>query len=127
MLTIQSQSTHVQVRCRSVAFAGSRHGSVDPRAADRMRALTVVPKGLSPAAALHRRTVWMARRASVLVLFPIDPHTGGWGKNSTLAFNAALYNPKPVFVVASSLCDVVSGFWVLPYPDQKGGVCGDEW
>ena len=194
MLTIQTQGTQLRVRCRSVAFAGSRHGSVDPQVAGplvgslssigfsffvgcapgidacfrdalsrhesaktivacafetrerklsshRLCALTVVPDGLTPAAALHRRTVWMVRRASVLVLFPIDPHTGRWGKGSTLAFNTALYNLKPVFVVsnerpdpipsflvvAASLCDVVSGYWVLPYPEQQGGVCGDEW
>ena len=83
----------------------------------------------------------MVRRASVFVLFPIDPHTGKWGKGSTLAFATALYNLKPVFeathvrpdpvpsflVVASSLCDVVSGYWVLPCPEQQGGICGDEW
>ena len=101
----------------------------------------MVPHGLNPAAALHRRTVWLVRRASVLVLFPIDPHTGTWGKGSTLAFNTALYNLTPVFVVthqqpdpvpsylvvAASLCDAVSGFWVVPYPEQPGGVCNDEW
>ena len=194
MLTIQTQETQVQVRCRSVAVAGSRHGSVDPLVADqlvdalkslgfsflvgcapgvdacfrdsltrhgspntivacafpsrersissdRLCAVTVVPAGLSPSAALHRRTVWLIRRASLLVLFPTHPHSDRWGNGSTLAFNTALYNLKPVFVVtderpdpvpsflvvASSLCDVVSGFWVLPYPEQQGGVCGDEW
>jgi len=194
MLTIQTQSTQLRVRCRSVAFAGSRHGSVNPRVAGplvgslssfgfsfvvgcapgidacfrdalsdnpsaktivacafvtrerklsskQLCALTVVPDGLTPAAALHRRTVWMVRRASVLVLFPINPQTGRWGKGSTLAFNTALYNLKPVFVatderpdpipsflvVAASLCDVVPGYWILPYPEQQGGVCGDEW
>lgn len=107
MLTIQTQSTQLQVRCRSVAFAGSRHGSVDPKVAGplvgslsslgfsffvgcapgvdaafrkalsdnpsaktivacafetrerklsskQLCALTVVPDGLRPAAALHR-------------------------------------------------------------------------
>ena len=63
-------------------------------------ALAVVPTGLSPAAALHRRTVWLVRRASLLVLFPLDPLLGAWGKGSTLAFTTALYNLKPVFVVA---------------------------
>ncbi len=83
----------------------------------------------------------MVRRASVLVLFPIDPHTGGWGKGSTLAFNTALYNLKPIFVaadewpdpissflvVAASLCDVFPGYWVLPYPEHQGSVRGGEW
>ena len=104
-------------------------------------ALTVVPAGLSPAAALHRRTVWLVRRASLLVLFPLDPLTGAWGKGSNLAFTTALYNLKPVFVVADSppdpvpsyliaegaLCDLVPGYWVLPYPEEQGGVCNDEW
>ena len=193
MLTIHTTRTQFHVRCLSVSFAGSRHGSVVPQVANllvgslathgfsflvgcapgidacfraalarqsaakaivacaftsrektyaspQLTALTVVPSGLSPAAALHRRTVWMVRRASLLVLFPIDPPTGKWGKGSTLAFNTALYNLKPVFVVtsirltpipsflivAASLCNEVSGYWVLPYPDSKG-VCGDEW
>lgn len=104
-------------------------------------ALTVAPEGLSPAAALHRRTVWLVRRASLLVLFPNDLLSGTWGKGSTLAFTTALLNLKPVFVAtdqppdpipsyliaAGSLCDLVSGYWVLPYPEDEGGVCNDEW
>ena len=103
-------------------------------------ALTVAPEGLSPAAALHRRTVWLVRRASLLVLLPDDPLTGIWGKGSTLAFTTALFNLKPIFVAtdqppdpipsylmaAGKLCDLVPGFWVLPYP-VEGGVCNDEW
>ena len=34
-------------------------------------ASTVVPPGLSPAAALHRRTVWIIKHCSILVLFPV--------------------------------------------------------
>jgi len=107
----------------------------------RMCALTVAPEGLSPAAALHRRTVWLVRRASLLVLVPDDPITGKWGKGSALAFTTALYNLKPVFVAtdqppdpipsyiiaAGSLCDLVPGYWVLPYPEDEGGDCNDEW
>jgi len=103
-------------------------------------ALTVAPEGLSPAAALHRRTVWLVRRASLLVLLPDDPITGTRGKGSTLAFTTALFNLKPVFVVtnqppdpvpsyliaAGSLCDLAPGYWVLPY-SEEGGVCNDEW
>ena len=40
----------------------------------------VVPDGLSPAAALHRRTVWMVRNCGLLVPFPADPVFGHWGK-----------------------------------------------
>jgi hypothetical protein len=85
-------------------------------------------------------TVWLVRRASLLVLFPHDHIRGTWGKGSTLAFTTALFNLKPVFVVtdqppdpvpsylmaAGSLCDLVPGYWVLPYPEE-GGVCNDEW
>ena len=91
-------------------------------------AYPVVPDGLSPAAALHRRTVWMVRRCGLLVLFPSDPVFGRWGKGSTLAFRTAVYNLKPVFVASptappssplyrifpASLFGIVSGFWVVP-------------
>ena len=194
MLTIHAHGVQAQVRCRSVAFAGSRRGSIDPPTADRlvgslsslgfsflvgcapgidscfrgaltrngpansivacafkdrqqrfespqMCAFTVVPECLSPAAALHRRTVWLVRRASLLALFPVDPLTGRWGKGSTLAFTTALYNLKPIFVAtdvppdpipsylvaAGSLCGLVPGYWVLPYPEEEGGAWDDEW
>ena len=91
-------------------------------------AYAVVPEGLSPAAALHRRTVWMVRHCGLLVLFPSDPVYGHWGKGSTLAFRAAVYNLKPVFsasptaprpsplyrIFPASLFGIVSGFWVVP-------------
>ena len=194
MLTVQANGTRLTLQCRSVAFAGSRRGSVNPELADRLIgsfssqgssflvgcasgidacfrdalarhrsvhgvvacafkarekrmgssrlcALTVVPERLTPVAALHRRTVWLVRRASILVLFPLDPSTGRWGEGSTLAFNTALYNLKPVFVVtstqpdpvpsflivAATLCGVLSGYWIVPLPDGQEGVCGDEW
>jgi len=102
--------------------------------------LTVVPAGLSPAAALHRRTVWMVRRCGLLVLFPADPVFGRWGKGSTLAFRTAVHNLKPVFVSAptapkssplyrvfpSSLFGIVSGFWVVPHQIYEGGPCDEE-
>ena len=98
-------------------------------------AFTVVPDGLSPAAALHRRTVWMVRSCGLLVLFPSDPVFGRWGKGSTLAFRTAVYNLKPVFaatpaaprpsplyrIFPASLFGIVSGFWVIPEggPDNE--------
>ena len=102
--------------------------------------IPVVPPGLSPAAALHRRTVWMVRRSGLVVLFPADPVFGRWGKGSTLAFNTAVYNLKPVFVSApsaprrsplyrifpASLFGIVSGFWVIPHQIYDGGPCDDE-
>lgn len=91
-------------------------------------ATTVVPAGLTPAAALHRRTVWIIRHASLLVLLPDNPLTGRWGRGSRLAFNTARHNLKPVFLVTSlppkptafesihrsNLFGVVDGYWVVP-------------
>ncbi len=102
--------------------------------------IPVVPPGLSPVAALHRRTVWMVRRCGLLVLFPADPVFGRWGKGSILAFNTAVYNLKPIFVSAPSaprrsplyrifpslLFGIISGFWVIPYQIYKGGPCDEE-
>src|SRR6056297_3088899 len=47
-------------------------------------ASVVVPDGLSPAAALRRRTLWMVKRAELVVLFPDDPLTGHWGRGARL-------------------------------------------
>ena len=82
----------------------------------------------SAGAALHRRTVAMISESSFLVMFPDDPVTGSWGKGSRLAFNTAIQQHIPVFVVtaipplgtkqlrvtAGSLLGVVSGYWVAP-------------
>ena len=106
----------------------------------RLVAYSVVPPGLSPSSALHRRTVWVVRRCGLLVLFPVNPTTGFWGKGSTLAFRTAVYNLKPVFVVstsspptsplyqiyASSLLGIVPGFWVVPHQIYVGGPCDEE-
>lgn len=59
----------------------------------------VVPQGVHPKAALRRRTLWMVKRAVLLILFPDDPATGRWGRGSGLAFRAAVEQLKPVFVV----------------------------
>ena len=93
-----------------------------------LRAVCISSKGLSAAAALHRRTVSMVGRCSTLVLFPDDPATGAWGRGSSLAFNTAVQRHIPVFVVteqpptgtrqyrvfADSLCGVINGYWVVP-------------
>ena len=105
-----------------------------------LHGIAVVPPGLSPAEALHRRTIWMVRHSGLLVLFPADPVFGRWGKGSTLAFNTAVYNLKPVFVCVpsaprpsplyrifpSSLFGIVSGFWVVPHQIYAGGPCDEE-
>ena len=115
---------HLMVAC---AFE-SRARRLD---SGRLAAFTVVPAGLSPAAALHRRTVWIVRRCGLLVLFPSE-----WGRGSALAFRTAVYNLKPVFCVSpatpppsplyrifpASLFGIVSGFWVIP----EGGPYDEE-
>lgn len=99
-------------------------------------ASVVVPDGLSPAAALHRRTVWIVRHCSLLVLLPDNPRTGRWGCGSRLAFDTARRNLKPVFLVtktppkpsvgesifSSNLFGVTDGFWVVP----EGGTDDEE-
>ena len=96
-------------------------------------ASVVVPKNLTPKAALHRRTIWMVKRCSMAVLFPENPLNQSWGKGSSLVFRASRYNLKPVFVVcsrppkssihyrvlSSSLFGVVEGYWVVPQPFLK--------
>ena len=103
-------------------------------------ATTVVPAGLTPGAALRRRTIWMIRRCSLLVLVPDDPAAGAWGRGSRLAFSTARYNLKPVFLVSqhppkpsryelqlqSNLFGVIDGVWIIPHPTD-GGTCDEEW
>jgi hypothetical protein len=99
----------------------------------------VVPEGLSPKAALRRRTLWLVKRACLAVLFPEDPCTGQWGPGSRLVFRACLDQLKPLFVVCSesprqtehvrvagSTLYGVVGFWVVPHPIEDGGPCDDE-
>ena len=88
----------------------------------------VVSDAPSPAAALHRRTAWAVTQSNLLVLFPRDPHSGRWGRGSTLAFSTAVRQIKPVFVAAptpppvssefhltpDSLLGIVPGFQIIP-------------
>jgi len=101
----------------------------------------VVPEGLHPKAALHRRTLWMVRRCGMLFLFPDDPLTSRWGKGSTLAFSSALIHLKPVFVVTQHhiphslyykiipgcFCGQIPGYWVIPHTTCEGGACDYEY
>ena len=105
-----------------------------------LTASVVVPDGLSAAAALRRRTLWMVKRSVLLILFPDDPASGHWGKGSRLAFHAALFQLKPVFVVTvkrpadsphyrvipDSFYGVMNGYWVVPHPTELG-TCDEEW
>jgi hypothetical protein len=102
-------------------------------------ASVVVPDGLSRAAALRRRTLWMVKRAEFIVLFPDDPLTGRWGRGSRLAFRAATEQLKPAFVVSSTapprspvyrvipsrLFDAVDGYWAVPHPTADGTCDGE--
>ena len=104
-------------------------------------ATKVVPDNLPPKAALHRRTVWMVKRCSMVCLFPEYPATGKWGKGSTLAFETAMYYVKPVFVATekppknsvhyrvlpATLFAMLKGYWCLPHPYGEGGTCDEEW
>jgi len=99
----------------------------------------VAPAGLSPQAALRRRTLWLVKRCCLAVLFPEDPLRGAWGPGSRLVYRACLDQLKPLFVassvapqqtehmqVAGSTLYGVSGFWVVPHPTTDGGPCDDE-
>jgi hypothetical protein len=102
-------------------------------------ASVVVPRGLSMAAALHRRTVWMVKRSCMAILFP-EGADGTWGPGSCLVLRAALDQLKPVFVASSvephapapavllpgSLYGLVEGWWVVPHPIHADGPCDEE-
>jgi len=103
-------------------------------------ATCVVPYGIPPKAALVRRTLWMVKRASLVVLFPDNPETEQWGKGSTIVFNSTILQLKPLFVVTKHKPEekdiyrvlptcfqgLVNGYWVIPHPITKGGTCDDE-
>ena len=99
-------------------------------------AQVVVSSGLTPKAALHRRTLWMVCRCGLIVLVPENPFDHSWGKGSQLVFRSAMYQMKPVFVVSlrphkpsvhyrllsARLFELVEGYWVVP----SDGRYGDE-
>ena len=105
-----------------------------------LSASVVVPEGLSPKAALRRRTLWLVKRSCLVMLFPDDPVTGRWGKGSQLVFRATLDQLKPVFVVCcsspkgsdhyrviGSCLYGVKGYWAVPHPVSDGGPCDEEY
>ncbi len=134
-LTLAERETWRESTVVACAFA-DRVRSSESRG---LFASVVVPGGLSPAASLRRRTLWMVKRAEFVVLFPDDPLTGRWGRGSTLAFRAATEQLKPVFVVSelaprrsstyrvvpSRLFDVANGYWAVPHPTADG-TCDEE-
>ena len=101
-------------------------------------ATMVVPRGLEPASALQRRTLYLVKRCCMAVVFPDDPVTGQWGRGSSLVIRATLEQLKPVFVVSSRAPASalhyqqssgrlfgVSGFWAVPHPIGTGGPCDE--
>jgi len=127
---------------RDISFVACAFASrTKPSVSYGLYASVVVPKNLSPKAALRRRTLWMVKRASLAVLFPQRPSDGSWGRGSQLVFRACLYQLKPLFVVSSrrpplsahyrvlrsSLFGVVDGWWVVPHPVEEGGTCDEEY
>ena len=58
--------------------------------AEGLFASAVVPEGIPPNAALARRTLWLVKRSSLVVLFPERPADRQWGPGSRLAYRSAL-------------------------------------
>lgn len=125
-----AESTLVACAFRSRVRALSSYG---------LASCWVVPPGLSPKAALRRRTLWLVKRCCLAVLFPEDPYSGQWGPGSRLVYRTCLDQLKPLFVasseapretehvrVAGSTLYGVAGFWVVPHPIEDGGPCDDE-
>ena len=108
--------------------------------AEGLFASAVVPEGIPPRAALARRTLWLVKRSSLVVLFPERPADRQWGPGSRHVFRSSLYHLKPLFVVASrpptapAYCRVVAsdlfatvdGYWVVPHT-FRDGFCDDEY
>ena len=126
-------------------FTGIRIGCAFGMRARRCRAeglfaSAVVPEGIPPRAALARRTLWLVKRSSLVVLFRERPADRQWGPGSRLAYRSALFHLKPIFVVASqppvapAFCQVaaadlfatVGGYWVVPHT-FRDGLCDDEY
>ena len=122
-------------------FVGCAFGQRARRCqAEGLFASAVVPEGIPPKAALARRTLWLVKRSSLVVLFPERPADRQWGPGSRLAYRSALYHLKPTFVVASrppvapAFCQVaaadlfatVDGYWVVPHT-FRDGLCDDEY
>ena len=122
-------------------FVGCAFGQRARRCrAEGLFASAVVPEGIPPNAALARRTLWLVKRSSLVVLFPERPADRQWGPGSRHVFRSSLYHLKPLFVVASrppaapAYCRVVAsdlfatvdGYWVVPHT-FRDGFCDDEY
>ena len=122
-------------------FVGCAFGQRARRCrAEGLFASAVVPEGIPPKAALARRTLWLVKCSSLVVLFPERPADRQWGPGSRHVFRSSLYHLKPLFVVASrppaapAYCRVVAsdlfatvdGYWVVPHT-FRDGFCDDEY
>ena len=71
------QAVSRNAEARETSFiACAFEGRVGENKESGLTAGVVVPDGLSAAAALRRRTLWMVKRSVLLILFPDDPATG---------------------------------------------------
>ena len=81
-------------------FVGCAFGKRARRCrAERLFASAAVHEGIPPQAALARRTLWLVKRSSLVVLFPERP---------------------------SDLFATVDGYWVVPHT-FRDGLCDDEY
>jgi len=87
-------------------------------------ASVVSPKNLTGKKAVIRRALWLIKRASMIVLFPDNPNTGKWDKESKIIFNSTIYQLKPVFVVTNNPVKPSSYYRVIP--SILHGVEGEE-
>ena len=80
---------------RDEVFVGCAFGNRARRCrAEGLSASAVVPEGIPPRAALQRRTPWLVKRSSLVVLFPERPADRQWGPGSRLAYRSAKLQPS---------------------------------
>ena len=130
--------------CRSdEVFVGCAFGKRARRCrAEGLFASAVVPEGIPPRAALARRTLWLVKRSSLVVLFPERPCRPAVGSGlAALAYRSSALPPQadcswwphgrlsaPAFcrVAAADLFATVDGYWVVPHT-FRDGLCDDEY
>ena len=132
---VLSEKGHADRTLVACAFKGRLRAAFDRG----LTACLTAPEGLSPKAALRRRTLWLVKRCSFAVLFPERPFSKEWGPGSRLVYRSCLDQLKPVFVasslsppdsehyhVARSCLYGLEGCWVVPHPICEGGPCDEE-
>ena len=132
---VLAERGHAERTLVACAFKSRLHSA----SARGLTACLAAPEGLSPKAALRRRTLWLVKRCSFAVLFPERPFCNQWGPGSRLVYRSCLDQLKPVFLVSSesppdsehyrvarSCLYGLEGFWVVPHPVCEGGPCDDQ-